>query len=245
MTPFRPRTLLLSALALALAACAPPAATPGGPAGATRVLIVGGGASHDFDPWFRDADGATLSETGAVVRYTDVPAEVLPGLADTDVLYLSNNQPLPDPALRQRIVDHLGGGGGLIVGHAASWYNWKDWPEYNRRIVGGGSRGHRKYGEFRVDVVEPGHPVMDGVPASFTLRDELYRFAPEAGAAEIEVLATAREAETGTVYPIVWTVPHPAGRIVVNTLGHDGDAHGHPAYRRILQNSLRWVADAR
>ncbi|MBW3628903.1 MAG: ThuA domain-containing protein, partial [Gemmatimonadetes bacterium] len=207
------------------------------------VLVVGGGASHDFPQWFQRADSATLAATGARVGYTATPAEILPRMAGVDVLYLTANQPLPDPALRQAILRHAADGKGVIIGHAGAWYNWNDWPDYNRQLVSGGSRAHRRYGEFTVNVVDPSHPVMQGVPASFSLRDELYRFIPDDAGPGIHVLATAREEETGTVYPIVFTVRHPGGgRILVNTLGHDGEAHNHPAYQRLLQNSLRWVS---
>jgi type 1 glutamine amidotransferase len=89
--------------------------------------------------------------------------------------------------------------------------------------------------------VKPDHAIMRGVPSSFTVEDELYRFLPDTAGPSVTVLATAREEATGRVYPIVWTVQHSNGRIIVNTLGHDGVAHAHPAYQRILQNSLRWA----
>jgi uncharacterized protein len=241
----RPICVLLAGGLLSAPACAPPASTADpapAVASAPRVLIVGGGSSHDFTRWFHQADSTTLAATGARARYTDVPEQILPALADIDVLYLSNNQPLADPALRAGIFNFVRAGKGLIIGHAASWYNWGDWPDYNRELVGGGTRAHRRYGEFQVDVIAPGHPVMQDVPSSFTLEDELYRFVPDPDGAAVTVLATAREEETGTSYPIIWTVQNPAGRIVVNTLGHDGAAHDHPAYQRILQNSVRWAS---
>jgi uncharacterized protein len=249
-TPMRSRSqsviALLVGCSLVLAsACVrtlPESGSMSAGAATPRVLVVGGGDAHDFDRWFRQADSATLASVASSVRYTDRPADVLPALREADVLYLSNNQPLTDPALRQAIFAHAAAGRGLIIGHAASWYSWHDWPEYNRELVGGGSRAHARYGEFRVDVIAPDHPVMRGVPASFTLRDELYRFNLDAAGPGITVLATAREEATGTVYPIVWTVRHPNARIVVNTLGHDGDAHEHPAYQAILRNSLSWAA---
>ena len=255
-TIYRSSTLTLGACALALlAGCAGgdageapqqdtvATATAEAPAGdAPRVLIVGGGNSHDFDTWFHQADSTTLAGAGAEVAYTDDPAAVLTGLRDVDVLYLTNNQPLPDTALRERILALPAEGTGLVIGHAGAWYNWEDWPEYNRSLVGGGARGHRAYGDFTVEVTQPDHPIMEGVPTSFTLEDELYRFERDEQATEITVLATATEEETGTTYPIVWTVDVPEGRVVVNTLGHDGASHDHPAYQQILRNSLQWAA---
>jgi uncharacterized protein len=234
--------LLIACAILISPACAQREASTTGSGVAPRVLIVGGHADHDFDRWFRQADSSTIAAAGASVRYTDVPGEILPQLPTLDVLYLSNNQPLDDPRLREGIFAHLAAGKGLIIGHAASWHSWPDWPEYHRDLVSGGSRAHARLGEFQVDVIAPDHPIMQDVPGSFTVRDELYRFIPDPEGAPRTVLATAREEATGTVYPIIWTVKHPNGRIVVNTLGHDGSAHEHPAYQRILQNSVRWVS---
>jgi uncharacterized protein len=225
------RIVLVLCALMALAGVAPP-----------RVLIVGGGTSHDFAQFFQRADSVTLSAIGAQPGYTDVPADIASRLQSADVLYLTTNQPLPDAATRAAIMAHAKAGKGILIGHAGAWLNWRDWPELSREVVGGVARAHRRLGEFEVKVTAPTHPVMQGVPATFTLRDELYRFIPDTTGAHIEVLATAVEQETGVTYPIVFTVQHPNARIVVNTLGHDDAAHGHPAYQRMLQNSVRWVS---
>ncbi len=222
--------------------CAPSVQTSPGAASSPRVLIVGGDQHHDFDRWFNEATTATLEATGAEVSYTDVPSRILPALSEIDVLYLTNNQPLPGQELRDGIFNFVEAGKGLLIGHAAGWYSWSDWPAYNRDLVGGGTRSHLPYGEFQVTVADPEHAIMQEVPATFTIRDELYRFERDPDGPPIHVLATGRDEQTGTVYPVVWTVDHPNGRIVVNTLGHDGEAHNHPAYRTILQNSLRWAS---
>jgi uncharacterized protein len=223
------------------------ATSPNSPdrAGPVQVLTVGGGTHHDFESWFDRANSALFREAGFGVVYTDQPGEILPRLAHTDVLYLSNNQPLPGDELRDAIFQFAHDGKGLLLVHAALWYNWKDWPEYNRALVGGGTRRHDKFGEFEVKVVRRDHPIMTGVPETFRISDELYHFLPDAGGPEIEVLATAHSAETGKTYPIVWVTPHPRGRIVCNTLGHDGQAHNHPAFQRLLTNSVRWLARER
>ena len=55
-----------------------------------RVLIVGGGTSHDFDKWYRNADAATLSRDGlCAVTYTNNTDSIADYLVNTDVLYLS------------------------------------------------------------------------------------------------------------------------------------------------------------
>ena len=64
-----------------------------------------------------------------------------------------------------------------MPGMACCWcirhfgYGWKDWPDYNRTLVGGGARSHDKYGEFEVTVKVPDHPVMaDASPRQFKNR---------------------------------------------------------------------------
>lgn len=209
---------------------------------AIEVLIVGGDQHHDFDRWFNEADSAILEDIGADVSYTDAPREIVPRLDDIDVLYLSNNQPLPGDDLRSGIFDVVDQGKGLMIYHAAAWYSWEDWPEFNRELVGGGARSHRDYGAFEVTVQDPEHPIMQEVPTTFTIEDELYYFERDAEGAPMQVLATGEEPETGRTFPVVWTVERGDGRIVVNTLGHDGAAHEHPAFQQMLQNSARWAA---
>jgi putative membrane-bound dehydrogenase-like protein len=212
-----------------------------GDSASIRALIVGGGSSHDFNRWFNQADSATLSAK-AKVKYTGDISTVLPALKDIDVLYLSNNQPMQDSELRKAIFGHVEAGKGLLLVHPALWYNWKDWPEYNRVLVGGGSKSHDKYGEFEVTVQETGHPIMAGVPATFKITDELYHHEKDKDGSPIQVLATGTNPVTGKTFPVAWITEHPKARIVCLTLGHDGKAHEHPAFKTLLQNSLAWVA---
>jgi putative heme-binding domain-containing protein len=226
-----------------------PAAITGEPTpaqgGKIRTLIVGGGSSHDFDRWFHKADLATLEKTGlAAVSYTDQIDTILPRLDSLDVLCLTLNQPITNTELRKAMFQFAESGKGLLLVHAGLWYNWKDWPEYNRVLAGGGARSHPRYGEFEVKVTEPDHPLMAGVPASFKISDELYRFEPDPEGTPIHVLATALEEKAGKTYPVVWIVKHPKAKIACITLGHDGGAHEHPAFQRLLQNGLKWAAES-
>jgi putative membrane-bound dehydrogenase-like protein len=206
--------------------------------GAVKTLIVGGGASHDFEKFWKGTDAATLGEGAS---YTSDPAAVAGLIPAADVLYLGNNQPLPEPA-RKGVFDHVGAGKGLLLVHASTWFNWKDWPEYNRTLVSGGSRGHEKLQEFEVTVTDAAHPVTAGVTKTFRVVDELYRFEKDAAGPEIKVLAVGKSLQTSKEYPVVWTVPHDKARIVCVTLGHDARAHEHEAYKKILQNSVEWAA---
>lgn len=207
-----------------------------------KVLMVGGGASHDFDTWYKGTDVEILQKKNfAEVIYTDDTNSVLDQLDVIDVLYLTNNQPFNDPKTREAIMKFAESGKGLVLGHAALWYNWADWPEYNVNLVSGGSRGHDKYGPFEVTVTNKKHPVMKGIPAKFILKDELYYYKVDANGPGIQVLATAKSDKPET-YPSAFVVNHPQAKIVGIALGHDGESHNLEAYQKMLTNAIRWVA---
>jgi uncharacterized protein len=213
------------------------------PAGTIRALLVGGGSSHDFETYFHLADSATLKTAGGIVTaYTSNAGEAIAQLANADVLVFSaNDASFGTPEFQKAINAFADAGHGVVIIHAATWYNWPDAPAYNQRFVGGGARSHGR-GEFTVYNRRPSHPVMRGVPAEFKIIDEQYRVIFNA-AAQVEVLAeTSPEAETGKAYPSVWVVKEPKARIVDIALGHADEAHGNPAYQAMLVNAVRWVA---
>lgn len=207
-----------------------------------KVLIIGGGASHDYNRWFNEADVKTLTAAGGIsANYTETTVGLAGLFAMVDVLIVSNNKPFTDDATKQAITRHIESGKGFIGLHPGLWYNWKDWPEYNRVLIGGGARGHDKFGEFEVVATDATHPVMAGVPAKFAIKDELYWFEPDAAGTPIKVLATAHSASKNKDFPQVFIVQHPKARVVGLTLGHDGEAHNHAAYIQLLRNSVMWV----
>ncbi|GAB3942476.1 hypothetical protein GCM10028805_07190 [Spirosoma harenae] len=208
-----------------------------------RVLVVGGGTSHNFGMWYRNVDGQTLSRDGfATVNYVGDPDSMLTYLPQTDVLYLSNNRPITNPAVRQAIMDHANAGKGMLIAHAAMWYNWKDWPEYNLNLVGGGTRKHDKYGTFDVTVTDTNHPITKGVEQKFSLKDERYYYIPDSAGPGITVLASSSLTPSDPVYPSVFIVKHPKARIVGLALGHDAESHNLPVYQTLLRNSVAWAA---
>ncbi len=205
------------------------------------VAAMGGGGSHDFEKYFGIVDGEILSEDGAnTVLYTEDLPTLRSWLPTADVFFLTNNQPF-DHETKSLIFNQVNSGEmNLMIYHPGTWYNWSDWPEYNKELVGGGSRSHEALQEFEVEVVNPEHPIMNGVPLKFRIVDELYRWEQDPEA-DIEVLAIGRGLQSGEEFPVVWTVNHPTAKIVCNTLGHDERAHGLKAYQTILGNSLDWV----
>jgi putative membrane-bound dehydrogenase-like protein len=219
--------------------------------GRTKVLIVAGGSSHDFGKFFGAADGATLTAAGFSVNYTEDRDQAAAEIGNADVAVISVNRQFFDtPAYRKALSDFAAAGKGLVMLHPGTWYAYPEWPELNAAIVGGGSRGHDRIGRFSVNVVQPNHPVVKGVPKSFEVEDELYYVNAEPekmppGAAPIEVLAeTSPSVRFKRPHPSVWTTKHPTARVVNIALGHDERVHDHPAFKTLLVNAVTWAAGA-
>ena len=214
----------------------PPATRP---ANGPRVLLVGGGSSHDFVKFFGATDKATLTPVCGWVDFTQNLNGIPAILKDIDVLVLSANQPISSETAKA-LIDYANRGGAIISLHPGGWYAWNNFPQWNKEIVGGGTRGHDALGPYTVNVTNPASPITKGVPPAFEITDELYNYNADP-AATVEVLATATSPKTGKTFPQVWIVKHPKARIVGITLGHDARAHDLEAYRTLLKNAVVWA----
>lgn len=212
-----------------------------GPRDKLRVLLAGGGSSHDFAAWYDREDQAILHEAG-VTLYTADPRKAAQELPSADVLLFSSNDAAyaRSPEFQRAFASFVASGGGLVLLHPATWYNWPEWPAYNATFVGGGAKAHDPLGEFGLTVIKPEHPVVAGLQREFKLRDEHYQIEIDP-AAKVEVLIeTSLSGQTGKKHPAVWIVSHPKSRIVGIAPGHDGDAHREPNFRRLLANAVTW-----
>lgn len=218
-------------------------------AGKKRVLLICGGSSHKFAEFFGATDSATLRAAGFSVHYTEDRDQAAAELAGADVAVISVNRKFFDtPAYRKAVFDFAAAGKGLVLLHPGTWYGYATWPEFNAKLVGGGARGHDKIAKFSVNAVQPAHPVMRGVPASFEVEDELYYLNAEPekippGTSPITVLAeTSPSVKFQRPHPAVWITQHEKARIVGITLGHDQRVHDHPAFKTLLANAVGWAA---
>jgi len=217
--------------------------------GKTKVLLIGGGSSHDFARFFGESDSATLKAAGFSVHYTEDRDQAAAELKNADVAVISVNRKFFDTAeYRQALLSFADAGKGIIMLHPGTWYGFPQWPELNAKIIGGGARGHDAIDKFTVSVLKKNHPVMKGVPASFTAEDELYYVNPEpdkipTGTAPIDVLArTSPSKKYNKSHPSVWITEHEKAKIVGIALGHDQRVHDLDPYKTILINAVRWTS---
>jgi putative membrane-bound dehydrogenase-like protein len=224
-----------------------PAAPVQWEAGKTRILVIGGGSSHNFKDFFGTTDVATLKAAGFTVHYTEDRDQAAAELANADAAIISVNRKFFDTAAyRKALFDFAAAGKGIVMLHPGTWYGFGGWPELNAQIVGGGARGHDKIHPFDVKALKADHPVMKDVPASFTVEDELYYVNAEGtpeGTAPIEVLAeTSNSDKYQKPHPSVWITQHPKARIVGIALGHDARTHDLKPYQQLLINAAKWTS---
>ncbi len=163
------------------------------------------------------------------------------------------------------LAEWVAAGGGFVPVHAAT-AGMEHLPEYVRMVgLGWGSpqRGARLVlddagqvlrtppGEGRgtghgplgpIDVTIWGeHPVLEGLPRTWQLRDELW-FAARGPAEQLTVLATGYAPQTDQNEPILWTVDYGEGRVFVQLLGHDTNTMQDSFFRTTLLRGCQWAA---
>jgi hypothetical protein len=152
-----------------------------------------------------------------------------------------NGQP-PDFA-KEGILEFLKGGGGLVVTHFAvsNVQEWRDSIDIFGAMWVNGKSTHGPYHQFRVDVLDESHPIVEGV-RPFTTNDELYfnlLMRPD-----MHVVMSANEERFGhtVAEPMLATHYVYNARCVYFALGHDPVSCQPPEFRKILVQSIEWAA---
>jgi len=237
--------VLLAAAAVAWAEIAgsqPAATQPATARPALRVLMYVGGLAHDYNAQpNRLADN--LSSGGDIrIRVAHEQADFNEQvLADTEVMLFNCcfEKGLTEPQ-RKAILDALAAKKGLVLMHCAIW-SFQDWPAW-REIVGSVFDKHDPFGEFESIVVDPGHPVTQGVPQRFTLADEAYTMKDFTGDRHDLVMGVKPHGGHAEPEPFVWTSRYLGARVFTILYGHDDKAQSDPAFLTLLANGIRWAA---
>lgn len=208
-----------------------------------RVLLVGAGSSHHFPRDFIKTDRETLAAIpGADVIGTMNLAEALESMPKADVLVFSgNHKQWGTPDFQKALHDFADAGKGIVLLHAATWSH--PWEGYNKRFVAGETKGHGK-GDVAADCIRPAnHPILKGVPETFTIADESYHSVFFEKDGHTTLIENKPDGKSPDAHPALWIVNDPKCRIVAYTHGHDDKSHAHEAYKAILRNAVKWVSE--
>jgi len=149
----------------------------------------------------------------------------------------------PPDYVKQGIVEFLKNGGGLVVTHfaVANVQEWRDSIDLFGAMWVSGKSTHGPYHEFRVDIADETHPIVEGV-RPFITNDELYfnlLMRPD-----MRVIMTANEERAGHTVAEPMLATHYAynARCVYFALGHDVASTQPVGYRKVLVQSIEWAA---
>lgn len=199
-----------------------------------QVLFLGHNSKHHdsarFEPMLADA----LSGDGINFTYTPDLSDLTPvKLARYDALMIYANHTTITPEQEKALLDFVAGGKGLLPIHAAS-YCFQNSPAYIA-LVGAQFMRHGT-GEFTTEIVQPNHPVLDGVQP-FQVWDETYvhtKHNPDRTVLMERVDDTGRE-------PWTWVRDHGKGRVFYTAYGHDERVWSHPMFHRLVRNGILWA----
>jgi uncharacterized protein len=123
-------------------------------------------------------------------------------------------------------------------------YHWKvkgdkkPWTQ----MLGVTSPNHGPKSKIKVDVVAPEHPVMKGIPATWTTpKGELYNV--QAIHENTVVLAEGTRTEKGNKEPLacVWVNTYGKGKVFCTTLGHHNETMQAKEWMDMMANGVKWV----
>ncbi len=243
--------------------------------GRIDVYFVVGGRFHDFD--FARLEILKLLHTHERIRvrvaenYHDIAAILA---ADALVTYTCDVR--PDETQQEALQRFVESGKRWLALHGTnSFIEWGADGKVSTprtapalmRLLGSQFIAHPPLGEFRVEVTDPGHPLVAGLE-SFSVTDELYlsdlhgpnhvllhtRFNGKAQRGFAE-----REWYSDEQRPVLYLHPHGRGEVLYFTLGHCRGRYDmqpyvseypaiercsweSPVYYEILARGLRWAA---
>lgn len=245
------RCILWLGSALALAAASLSAAENAGNEGKVRVLLTTGGHAFEQEAFYAMFDAMPSIEYTKAEMPKDAGL-LKPGLEkqyDCIVMY-DMCKPAISPEQQKAFVELLNTSGiGLVSMHHNLGAHW-EWDDY-RKIIGG--RFILKPAEIdgkawavtpwahdqhlRVKVADSKHPITKGV-SDFEIDDEMYgKFWVDPAA---HILLTTDHPKNNP--ELAWTKTFGKSRVFHLMLGHDGKAYGNPAFRKVLEQGIRWAA---
>ena len=141
-------------------------------------------------------------------------------------------------------------GRGFVGAHSAidAFYNW---PEYGEMM--GAYFDNHPWGVMDAPIIveQPAFPAMKHLPATFTLRDEIYvPTTTPYSRANVDVLARLDASKidltvadlhrTDKDFPVAWAKNYGHGRVFYSTLGHLDASWDDPRIQQMYLEAIRW-----
>ncbi len=212
-----------------------------------KVLLGGAGPDEEaLTNMYRpqaEADRALIASGSPHVKALSTlewPTDEQFATADVIVLY-QHPKCLADAKHQQQIEAFLNRGGGLVLSHFVLWNASPALADMLGLCKGKDSKYKHKVVNLKLP--EQRHPIMHGLPDTFTLADECY-WCLQGGRSKVTALANSYETvgESVSAEPVIWAHEYGKGRVVASTLGHFDWTFDDPFFRTILLRGIAWAA---
>jgi type 1 glutamine amidotransferase len=224
-------TIAAAAALSAQGTTAPPEARKGR---TIEVLFLGHNSTHHDSARFEPMLAKAIESEGFHFTYTPDPNQLnTENLAKYDALMIYANHTTITPEQEKALLDFVASGKGFLPIHCAS-FCFQNSPAYIA-LVGAQFLKHGT-GEFTATIVQPNHPILDGVQP-FQVWDETYvhtKINPD------KTVLMERVDDSGHE-PWTWVREQGKGRVFYTAYGHDERVWGHPMFQRLVRNGILWA----
>lgn len=166
---------------------------------------------------------------------------------DAVVFFTTGELPLSD-SQKTALLEFVRSGKGFAGVHSATDTLYT-WPEY-RTLIGGTFDGHPWTQRVRIDVEDPGSPVVNHLAPGFEIVEEIYQFR-DFSRSRVRVLMTLDTSSidrnapgvnrTDKDFALAWVQPFGQGRVFYTALGHFDDTWRDTRFQALLRSALLWV----
>ena len=181
---------------------------------------------------------APLARRGIQLTYVSTPADALAAakLGHYDAVMLFGNHEAITPEQEKALLDFVEGGRGLVALHSAS----AEFPGSDKYVslIGGQFQRHGT-GEFTAEIVQPSHPITQGMKPFMTW-DETYVHTKHNTVGRTVLMervdAQGRE-------PWTWVRTQGKGRVFYTAYGHDERTWSKPEFQTLVERAVAWAVD--
>lgn len=167
----------------------------------------------------------------------------------------TNNDVFDTDAQRLAFRRYMEAGGGFVGIHSVTGTE-RNWTWF-KQMIGGTFSWHAKNQVFKVKVIDPSHPTVQGLPLVWerSLGDECYftkELYPGIKVTTAHDLSSLDSRESDKIaqfsapfkelYPAVWYQKFDGGNVWITTLGHNKEYYQEPVYMKHILQGIKFVA---
>jgi uncharacterized protein len=165
------------------------------------------------------------------------------------VVFFTGGELEMNPSQKADLLSFVHDDGKGFVGVHSATITFAEWPEYGE-MIGGYFDGHPWHQEVRVKVEDSSHPATKGLPAVWTLKDEIYQFRNWDRSKRHVLLSLDTTSvdlkkdgvkRTDGDFALAWTSTYGKGRVFYSALGHRDDLWQTPEYQQFIAGGIRWA----